>query len=104
MRSVTDETEVVVIHFPAVKEGHNVRLRIEETYTDSSRYGLMGEELVWARSFGRNRNRVVLPAGWRLTDNSIPAVVSLARDGRIQLDYVNPRPDSIYVVVKARLR
>ena len=104
VRSVTDETEVVVIHFPAVKEGHNVRLRIEETYTDSSRYGLMGEELVWARSFGRNRNRVVLPAGWRLTDNSIPAVVSLARDGRIQLDYVNPRPDSIYVVVKARLR
>ncbi|HEV8383600.1 MAG TPA: hypothetical protein VGQ11_01920, partial [Candidatus Acidoferrales bacterium] len=82
---VTPETEIVVIWFPAVKKGQSLRLRIEETYTDANRYVLYGDELVWDRSFGRPRNTVVLPEGWYVTANSIPATVSLAADGRVQL-------------------
>jgi hypothetical protein len=93
---------VVVIRFPPVKKGQSIRLRIEETYTDRVRYTAIGDELFWHRSFGRPRNDLVLPAGWRVTTSSIPATVTMTDDGRVRLAYVNPRPDEIDVFVKAR--
>jgi hypothetical protein len=101
---VRPESEVVVIRFPAVKKGESVRLRIEETYTDPNRYAVVGDELVWNRSFGRPRNDIVLPEGWFVTASAIPAVVTQEEDGRIRLSFVNARPDSIDVYVKARRR
>ena len=101
---VTSDTEVVVVRFTPVAKGSSVRLRISETYTDAARYGLQGEDLVFDRSLGRPRNAVVLPASWYLTACSIPATVSEAADGRIRLDFVNPRPDEIDVLVRARRR
>ena len=101
---VRPETEVVVIRFPAVKPGASVRLRIAETYTDPSRYRLEGDTLVWDRAFGRPANALVLPAGWYLTVSAIPAVVSETADGRIRLDFVNPRNDEIRALVIARRR
>jgi hypothetical protein len=99
---VLHDSEVVVIRFPAVKRGQSTRLRIEETYTDPARYAVMDGQLMWHRSFGRPRNDIVLPAGWRVTTSSIPTTVSLTADGRVRLAYINPRPDSIEVFVKAR--
>ena len=101
---VRPETEVVVIPFTAPRPGETVRLRISETYTDPTRYRLDGEELVWDRAFGRPANAVVLPAGWYLTNCSIPATVSETADGRVRLDFVNPRPDEIAVLITARRR
>ena len=101
---VTAQSEVVVIRFPAVKQGQTVRLRISETYTDAGRYGVVGEELVWDRAFGRPANAMVLPAGWYLTNCSIPATVSMQPDGRVRLDFVNPRNDNVEVLVTARRR
>lgn len=101
---VEADTEVVVIRFPPVPKGGSVRLRIAETYTDPGRYRLEGDELVWDRSLGRPRNAVVLPTGWYLTACSIPATVSETEEGRIRLDFVNPRPDEIAVLIKARHR
>lgn len=101
---VPPDAEVVVIRFPPVQPGGSVRLRIAETYTDPGSYRLDGEELVFDRTFGRPRNSVVLPAGWYLTASSIPAMVSETPDGRIRLDFVNPRPDEIAVLIKARRR
>jgi hypothetical protein len=98
------DSEVVVIRFPPVPDGGSVRLRISETYTDPKSYRLDGDELVFDRTFGRPRNAVVLPAGWYLTASSIPAMVSETSDGRIRLDFVNPRPDEIAVLIKARRR
>ncbi|NNL30888.1 MAG: hypothetical protein HKO77_07685, partial [Gemmatimonadetes bacterium] len=62
----TPESEVVVIWYDPVPEGASVRLRIWETYTDAGRYVDLGDEFVWDRGFGRARNTVVLPVGWRL--------------------------------------
>ena len=101
---ITSQTEAVVFSFPAVKSGESVRLRMSETYTDSVRYTLKGDELVWDRSFGRPTNAVVLPAGWVLTNSAMPAVVSELADGRIRLDFVNPRPDDLAVLITARRR
>jgi hypothetical protein len=97
-------SEVVVAHFPPVPQGGSVRLRIAETYTDPKSYRLEGDELVFDRGFGRPRDAVVLPAGWYLTASSIPAMISELPDGRIRLDFVNPRNDDIAVLIKARRR
>jgi len=101
---VRPESEVVVIRFPKVAAGQTLRLRISETYTDPGRYRLDGDELVFDRSFGRPQNAVVLPAGYYLTNSSIPATLSETEDGRIRLDFVNPRPDEIAVLITARKR
>ncbi len=101
---VRPETEVVVISFPAVEPGHSTRLRISETYTDSVRYRVEGGELIWDRAFGRASNAVVLPPGWYLTQSSVPATVRLIEDGRVRLDFVNPRLDEIQVLIVARRR
>ncbi|MDP3718653.1 MAG: hypothetical protein Q8T13_12890 [Acidobacteriota bacterium] len=99
---LADTAQVVVISFPVVKQGQSARLRITETYTDPNRYLLEGEELVWDRAFGRPRNSVVLPAGWTVVANSIPAVISQDADGRQRLYYENPRNDEIQVLIRAR--
>jgi hypothetical protein len=101
---VTETSEVVVIRFAPVKQGQSVRLRISETYTDPGRYGIVGDELVWDRAFGRPANAMILPAGWYLTNCSIPATVSVQPDGRVRLDFVNPRNDNVEVLVTARRR
>ncbi len=101
---VTPSTEIVLIRFPPVIEGQSVRLRISETYEDAGRYGMVGDELVWDRSFGRPANAMVLPAGWYLTNCSIPATVTTQADGRVRLDFGNPRNDAVDVLVTARRR
>ena len=101
---VRPDTEVVVIHFPPVKKGRSVRLRISETYTDPARYRLDGDLLVWDRSFGRPRNTVVLPAGWVLMDSAVPAVITQTDDGRVRLYFENNRPDEIATLIRARRR
>ncbi len=101
---VRPETEVVVIRFPPVKKGQSVRLRISETYTDGARYRVDGGLLVWDRSFGRPRNTIILPEGWYLVDNAIPAAVTQMEDGRIRLYFENNRPDEIATLIRARRR
>ncbi|MCX6545605.1 MAG: hemophore-related protein [Acidobacteria bacterium] len=101
---VQPDSEIVVIRFPAVRQGQSVRLRISETYADQSRYYMEGDQFVWDRSLGRPRNAVVLPAGWYLTASSIPAVVTMTPDGRVRMDYNNARPDEVAVLLKGRKR
>lgn len=102
--TVTPESEVVVIHFPPVKPGQSMRLRISETYTHPESYRLDGADLVFERNLGRARNSVVLPSGWYLTASSIPAVVRQTPDGLTRLDFVNGRPEGIDVYIKGRKR
>jgi hypothetical protein len=102
--NVTPQSEVVVFRFAPVKQGESIRLRMFETYTDTARYKLVGDELLWDRSFGRPANAVVLPAGWVLTNSAIPATVSTLPDGRVRLDFINPRPDEIATLITARRR
>jgi hypothetical protein len=100
---ITPETEVVVIWYDAVQKGQTVRLRIEETYTDKNRYVLNGDEFIFDRAFGRPFNTVVLPEGWFLTTNAVPATVDLI-DGNVSLFYVNSSPEDIDVYIKGRKR
>ena len=88
----------------ALKEGESVRVRVIETYTDPAGYTMHGAELVWDRTLGRPFNDVTLPAGWRLSSVSVPAIISLDAEGRIVCRFTNPRNDEIHVVLKARRR
>ena len=99
---VTEATQIVVIHFPAIKQGQSARLRITETYTDAARYKLDGDELVWDRAFGRPRNSVVLPAGWTVVASSTPGSITQDADGRQRLYFENNRNDEIQVLIRAR--
>lgn len=98
---VTPQTQVVVFRFPPVPPGGSRRLRMSETYTDAERYGLERGELVWRRALGRAHNVVVLPAGWGLSASSMPAVVTTRPDGRVRLEFTNPRPDELDNVITA---
>ena len=102
--TVDAEAHVIVIQFPAVRQGETLRLRISETYTAPSSYRLQGEDLVFERSFGRPRNAVVLPSGWYCTFSAAPATLSQLPDGRVRLDYRNDRPEALQVLLKARRR
>ena len=101
---VTPQTEVVVFRFTPIAPGSSMRLRMFETYTDSVRYTVVNDELVWDRSFGRPANVVVLPTGWLLTNCAVPATVSTLPDGRVRLDFINPRTDELGVLITARRR
>jgi hypothetical protein len=101
---VAPEAQVVVVSFPPVKQGQNVRMRISETYTASASYRVEGDELMFDRSLGRPRNAVVLPEGWYLTASSVPATITQMSDGRIRLDFWNGRPDAVDVLIKAKRR
>jgi Tfp pilus assembly protein PilF len=96
--------DTVFFRFTPVKQGETMRIRMYETYTDTARYKVVGDEMIWDRSFGRPFNAVVLPQGWILTNSSIPATVSRVGEGRTRLDFVNARPDEIAVLITARPR
>jgi len=105
LTDVKDDGEVIVTYLArAVAKGSSTRLRLKETYTDPNSYYLDGEELVWDRTFGRLRNTVVLPAGWRLTALASPGVIQTLPDGRVSVYVVNPRNDDVRVYLRARRR
>ncbi|HLZ75047.1 hypothetical protein [Phenylobacterium sp.] len=99
---VTPESEIVVFNFKPLKAGQSIRLRMSETYTDPGRYRLVGDELVFDRTFGRAVNAVVLPKGWMLTNSASPVVVSRTEDGRQRLDFNNARPDEVEALFTAK--
>ena len=99
---VSADSEIVVFNYPALKPGQSIRLRMSETYTDPGRYKLVGDELVFDRTFGRAENAVVLPKGWELTNSSYPVTVSRTADGRARLDFNSGRPDELEALFTAR--
>jgi hypothetical protein len=102
--TVAPTARVVVIPFAPLQAGQTLRLRIAETYTAPSSYGLDGDELVFDRSLGRPRNAIVLPPGWYCTFSAAPATISEQPDGSIRLDYWNDRPEPVDVLLKAKRR
>jgi hypothetical protein len=102
LKDLAPDSEIVVFRYHRLEAGQSIRLRMSETYTDPGRYKLVGDELVFDRSFGRAYNAVVLPKGWTLTNSSAPAVVSQTPDGRTRLDFDNAGLDDVNVLITAR--
>lgn len=103
--NLADDAEVVVTHYEKpIAAGTSTRVRLKETYVDAASYYEKDGELVWDRTFGRPRNLIALPAGWRLTESLAPAIVATLADGRVLLTFLNPRNDELRVAIRARRR
>ncbi len=98
-----DDEVVVQGELPhPIAAGESVRVRVIETYTDPVGYTVNNGELVWDRTLGRPRNEVTLPAGWMLTEVTVPTIVTLDSEGRINCRFNNPRNGDVHVILKAR--
>jgi hypothetical protein len=71
---------------PAHGEG---RLVIGKTYEDRKSYYVDGKTIVFDRSLGIRRNKVVLPAGYEVVGLTVPSQVLTEADGRIAISFVN---------------
>lgn len=101
----SDDTVVVQGDLPhPLASGESARVRVVETYTDPQSYTVSNGELTWDRTLGRPRDTVILPAGWYLTEVTVPAIISLDPEGRVVCRFANPRNDEIHVILKAKHR
>ena len=72
-----------------VPEHGAARLLILKTYTDAKSYYREGETIVFNRPLGVKRNKVVLPAGYELTDLTVPSQIRTEEDGRIAVSFMH---------------
>lgn len=85
----------------AVPKGGQGRVRIVKTYTDAKSYFLNGDRLVFNRSLGIPRNRVVLPAGYEVTGCTVPSQILAEPDGRTALAFMHAGSGEAPLVVEA---
>jgi hypothetical protein len=79
------------------------RLLIVKTYKDAKSYFREGDTILFQRSLGIRRNRVVLPAGYELVECNVPAQVLPEPDGRIGVSFMNAGPGEASLLLKAKL-
>lgn len=77
------------------------RLVIIKTYEDRKSYYPDGTTIVFDRSLGIRRNKVVLPAGYEVVSLSIPSQIITEADGRIAVSFVNGTEGPAPLVLRA---
>jgi hypothetical protein len=79
------------------------RLLILKTYKDAKSYYRDGDTIVFARSLGIKRDKVVLPAGYELVACNVPSQVLSEPDGRITISFMYAGPGESNLVLRAKL-
>jgi hypothetical protein len=94
----------IAVHLarPIAADGGQARLRIVKTYQDARSYYREGDSIVFKRAVGLPRAAFVLPAGYQLTECSVPAQILSEPDGRIRVSFMNQMPGAAALVIKAR--
>jgi len=77
------------------------RLVILKTYEDPKSYYVDGGSLVFERSLGIRRNKVVLPAGYEVVGLTVPSQILTEPDGRIGISFVNGTEGEAPLVLRA---
>ena len=85
-----------------VPEGGETRIRIYKTYTDAPSYYERDNGFVFDRPLGIKRNVVILPKGYELVGSASPGMVSVDKDGRVHVSFVNDRDDQLPVKIVGR--
>ena len=78
------------------------RILIVKTYKDAKSYFREGDSIVFQRSLGIPRDRVVLPAGYELVECNVPSQILPEPDGRIAVSFLNAGPGAAPLVLKAK--
>ena len=95
----TDYIKVTLAR-PVPKNGQ-ARLVIIKTYEDRKSYYVDGKTLVFDRSLGIRRNKVVLPAGYEVVGLTVPSQIITEADGRIGISFVNGTEGEAPLVLRA---
>ena len=77
------------------------RLVIIKTYEDRKSYYVDGRTIVFDRSLGIRRNKVVLPAGYEVVGLTVPSQIITEADGRIGISFVNGTEGEAPLVLRA---
>jgi photosystem II stability/assembly factor-like uncharacterized protein len=97
------DTDYIRVTLPRpVPANGEVRLRIDKTYKDPRSYLREGDTIVFARSLGIKRNKIVLPAGYELVACNVPSQILTEADGRLAVSFMNANPGAADLVVRAR--
>lgn len=102
-KDTADDTKFIKISLPhPVPKDGEYRLRILKTYEDPKTYFVENDLLIFDRSLGVKRNMVILPAGYELVGCTVPVMVEIGSDNRVQISMVNDRDDELGVKITAR--
>jgi hypothetical protein len=77
------------------------RLVIIKTYEDRKSYYPDGKALVFDRSLGIRRNKIVLPPGYEVVGLTVPSQILTEPDGRIGISFVNGTEGEAPLVLRA---
>ena len=87
---------------PVPAAGGQARLRITKTYKDVKSYHRDGDGLIFERSIGLPRGAFILPAGYQLTECTLPSQVLSDPDGRIRVSFMRQAPGPAALILKAK--
>lgn len=90
----------VTLARPVPKNGQ-ARLVIVKTYEDRKSYYADGKVIVFERSLGIRRNKVVLPPGYEVVGLTVPSQILTEADGRIGVSFVNGTEGEAPLVLRA---
>jgi hypothetical protein len=83
----TDYIKVTLAR-PVPKDGQG-RVVIVKTYRDAKSYFREGNAIVFKRSLGIPRNKIVLPPGYELVECNVPSQVLSEKDGRVAISFMH---------------
>jgi hypothetical protein len=83
----TDYIKVTLAR-PVPKDGQG-RVVIVKTYQDAKSYFREGNAIVFKRSLGIPRNKVVLPPGYELIECNVPSQILTEKDGRVAISFMH---------------
>ncbi len=84
-----------------VPENGQGRIVILKTYKDEKSYHLDGNSLVFDRSLGVKRNKVVLPPGYEVVGLTVPSQILTEKDGRIAASFLHAGTGEAPLVLRA---
>jgi hypothetical protein len=90
----------VTLARPVPEHGES-RAVIDKTYKDSKSYYLDGKTIVFNRSLGVKRNKIILPAGYEVVEVTVPSQILTEKDGRIAVSFLHPGAGEAPLVLRA---
>jgi hypothetical protein len=78
------------------------RLLILKTYKDAKSYFREGDAIVFNRSLGIKRNKIILPASYEVTACNVPSQVLAEPDGRIAISFLNTTAGEAPLILRAK--
>jgi hypothetical protein len=90
----------VTLARPVPEHGES-RVVIDKTYKDAKSYYLDGKTIVFNRSLGVKRNKIILPSGYEVVGVAVPSQILTEKDGRIAISFLHPGAGEAPLVLRA---